>query len=193
MLNDSLIRKNLIDFLSKKKPSPTSIVEELHVHNGNAIADVVAIYSHLHCFEIKGETDSVSRVLVQSNFYNTSFDKITLVTTANHMPWALKNTPSFWGIIVAEEISDVVKLRYKRGARRNPFFCKEKALMMLWKDELKNIAYTSKLKIKSSDTRNDLANKIGDILRKDDALNAIQSAIMNRESSRKTSYDISNM
>ncbi|HDY8933631.1 TPA: hypothetical protein RRI41_005419, partial [Klebsiella pneumoniae] len=48
MLNDNKIRTALINFLLAKKPAPERIIEELHIENGRAIADVVAAYSYLH-------------------------------------------------------------------------------------------------------------------------------------------------
>lgn len=138
-LNDLVIRKSLIQKLETQTIKPRAIVEELRVHNGNAIADVVALYNEAHCYEIKGEDDKVERVLIQGQFYNSSFRKITLVTTKNHSKKALSICPAYWGIIVAFSSDNIVKFRYLRGAKTNPEFSKELALLTLWKSEMLSI------------------------------------------------------
>ncbi|MEN3159965.1 sce7726 family protein [Alkalimonas sp. NCh-2] len=138
-LNDLEIRKALINKLETQTVKPRAIVEELRVYNGNAIADVVALYSEAHCYEIKGEDDKVERVLVQSKYYNSSFRKITLVTTVNHIEKATSICPDYWGIVVAFSENEAVKFRHIRGAKTNPDFSKELALLTLWKSEMLSI------------------------------------------------------
>ena len=72
-LNDASIRGALIDRLMKLNNAPRAVLEELHVHNGRAIADVVALHTEAHCYEIKGSTDKVERVQSQGNYYNKVF------------------------------------------------------------------------------------------------------------------------
>jgi hypothetical protein len=96
-LNDYNIRQSLKNFLSLKHPKPIKIIDELRIHNGNAIADVVTIHKTMHCYEIKGDSDSITRAQQQAEFYNTFFPKITLVTTEKHYKNALKKIPVFLG------------------------------------------------------------------------------------------------
>lgn len=138
-LNDSGIRIALIHKLETQTVKPRAIVEELRVYNGNAIADVVALYSEAHCYEIKGEDDKVERVLVQGKYYNSSFRKITLVTTENHLKKAASVCPDYWGIVLAFSEKETVKFRHIRGAKTNPEFSKELALLTLWKSEMLSI------------------------------------------------------
>lgn len=100
-LDDENIRKALIDRLLRLSKAPKAILEELRVHNGNAIADVVAVYSTAHCYEIKGENDSVQRILRQSRFYDLAFNRTTLVTTDKQLEKALRLAPPHWGIMRA--------------------------------------------------------------------------------------------
>ncbi|TSH79513.1 sce7726 family protein [Pantoea sp. paga] len=181
MLNDKRIRKELIRFLSNKNPTPKAILEELHIDNGRAIADVVAAYNHLHCYEIKGQTDSIQRVLTQAIFYNTSFSKITLVTTKNHIAWALKHAPFFWGLILAEKNGDDIRLKYVRKTGTNSYFKKENALMMLWKEELIRAANHFEIKIKKSHSRFELAEILSKSINKDCLLNTVQSLVSQRK------------
>lgn len=105
--------------------------------NGNAIADVVAVYKAMHCYEIKGETDSIIRIVRQSQFYDQAFPLISLVTTANHLKRAEIIAPKHWGIMLANSsLNDSVIFKHVRGATRNPSYLPEIALLSLWRSEL---------------------------------------------------------
>ncbi|NPE09789.1 MAG: sce7726 family protein [Asgard group archaeon] len=138
-LDDKLIRTNLISKLKKQTIKPKAVIEELRVHNGNAIADVVALYKEAHCFEIKGDGDKIERAIKQGYYYNSSFRKITLVTTNKHLDKAIDVLSGFWGIIIAERKKDEISLKYVRRARNNPCFDKSLALLTLWKSEMLNL------------------------------------------------------
>ncbi|KAB0654853.1 sce7726 family protein [Burkholderia diffusa] len=181
MLDDKAIRQALISMLSARSPRPRLLVQELGVHNTNAIVDVAAIYSELHGFEIKGETDSVSRVSKQSKYYNLSFPRLTLVTTSNHLGWALKNLPDFWGIILAKNSPTGAVMNYIRPTKSNPDFCKETSLLMLWKDELLNLEDQGyEIRARKSDTRAELASKIASKLTKHQIITLLAESIENR-------------
>lgn len=135
-LNDATIRKALLQKLERQKSRPRAVLQELHVHNGKAIADVVALHSEAHCYEIKGETDRVERVTAQGVYYNTVFRRITLVTTGCNLQRALRLTPRFWGIMVAIADGEAVRFRHVRAAKLNPKFEKQSAAMTLWKSEM---------------------------------------------------------
>jgi hypothetical protein len=135
-LNDLVIREALIRKLTSQKPKPRAIVEELHVHNGKAIADVVTLHSEAHCYEIKGATDRIERIAVQGSYYNSVFRRITLVTTECNLPRARKLASRFWGIMVATADGKAVRFRHVRAARLNPNFEKQSATMTLWKSEM---------------------------------------------------------
>lgn len=135
-LNDSIIREALLRKLDRQKSRPRAVLQELHVHNGKAIADVVTLHSEAHCYEIKGATDRIERVAVQGAYYNAAFRRITLVTTECKLRRALRLVPRFWGIIVAITDGIVVRFRYVRAAKLNPHFEKQWAAMTLWKSEM---------------------------------------------------------
>lgn len=135
-LNDKEIRHALLQKLMNQASQPKAIIEELRVHNGNAIADIVALYNEAHCYEIKGASDKIERILVQGPYYNSAFRKITLVTTRNHIKKAFDIVPSCWGIILATYSNGNINLSYERGAKINPNFDKQLALLTLWKSEM---------------------------------------------------------
>ena len=135
-LNDATIREALLRKLERQKSRPRAVLQELHVHNGKAIADIVTLHSEAHCYEIKGATDRIERIAGQGSYYNLVFRRITLVTTECNLQRARKLAPLFWGIIVAITDGIVVRFRHVRAARLNPNFEKKAAAMTLWKSEM---------------------------------------------------------
>ncbi|MBV6325383.1 sce7726 family protein [Duganella violaceipulchra] len=138
-LTDKEIRQALIVHLRRRAKPPHATLEEVHVCNGNAIADVVAVYKTMHCYEIKGETDSINRIVRQSEFYDQAFPLITLVTTVNHLKRAEVIVPKHWGIMIAKPAhNESVIFKHVRGVTRNPSYLPEIALLSLWRSELIN-------------------------------------------------------
>lgn len=181
-LNDQEIRAALKIRLQGHSSKPKAIIEELQVCNGNAIADVVALYTEAHCYEIKGSRDKVERVLTQGRFYNSSFRKITLVTTENHLEKALSICPIFWGVMVAVyDSTNNLGLRHVRGAKINPEFCKELALLTLWKSEMLSILDEQEHKRKPRDF---LAQLISSNKKKVELSNSICDLLVSRELER---------
>jgi hypothetical protein len=139
-LTDREIRRALLDHLMRRQNKPRAALQEVHVCNGNAVADVVAVYKAMHCYEIKGETDSIGRVVRQSQYYDQAFPLVSLVTTYNHIAKAEKIAPAHWGLIVAKaDEKDAVRLRSVRGAKTNTAYRPEISLLSLWRSELLEI------------------------------------------------------
>jgi hypothetical protein len=136
-LTDREIRQALLSSLERRANAPRATLEEVHVCNSNAIADVVAVYKAMHCYEIKGETDSINRVVRQAKYYDQAFPLISLVTTANHLRRAEEIVPQHWGIITANAgRKGSVIFSHMRGAGRNKTYSPEIALLSLWRSEL---------------------------------------------------------
>lgn len=146
-LNDQAIRQALIAKFEQSGLAAFEIMQELHVCGSSAIADVVTLREEAHCYEIKGETDKVARILEQGIHYNKAFRRITLVTTENHLAKAISIAPPYWGIMLARISSngDVV-LRQVRKDKINPEFEPSIALYALWKDELLQLIESPKPK-----------------------------------------------
>jgi hypothetical protein len=164
VLNDPTIREKLKSYLISLPVKPRAVVDELHVHRGNAIADVVAVYKELHCFEIKGETDNVNRLLTQGKFYDLVFKKISLVTTENHLKKSLKVIPKYWGILIAYNDNGAVKLRHYRKASSNPHFVKEVALLTLWKQEMLNVSNNNNINLPKKLNKQELVSELANNL-----------------------------
>lgn len=186
-LNDKEIRFSLIEKLKNQSIKPKAIIEELSVHNGNAIADVVTLHNEAHCYEIKGDGDKIERILTQGEYYNLSFRKITLVTTNKHLLKAIKLAPDFWGIMVAEEVESAVIIKYIRRAKNNPNFDKSVALLTLWKDEMLNLINRENKKDKKS-SRAVLAELIAGSKRKMELSQDITLTLLDRQHFNKYNH-----
>jgi hypothetical protein len=161
MLNDSLIRAALLTRLRNAHPKPKALIEELRVHNGNAIADVVAIHSEAHCYEIKGDGDKIERIAQQGLYYDLAFRKVTLVTTSKHIVKAIKIAPSHWGILEAKcNSSNRIVFKSVRQVKKSAAFDKQIALLTLWRNELLDIALELEEKVQSKTNRDSLSSLI---------------------------------
>ncbi len=161
MLSDPVIRAALLDKLSRGRPQPKALIEELRIHNGNAIADIVAIYNEAHCYEIKGENDKIERIIGQGQYYDRAFRKVTLVTTSRHIKKAVAIAPDHWGIMEAK-INNLGRVTFRsiRSARKNISFDKRMALLTLWRNELMEIASQMEEKIGAKTNRDTLSQLI---------------------------------
>jgi hypothetical protein len=163
------------------------------VHNGNAIADVVTVHSYAHCYEIKGDTDSIQRISKQSRYYDLVFKKTTLVTTERQIVRALRFAPPYWGIMCGRGREDSVSLAYVRPAKASPFFDKTLALLTLWRSELLEVA----LSLPSLDeqtrvdnlSRADLSELIAKNLDKEKLITSISDKLLSSSLSGLTTRD----
>lgn len=161
-LSDKDIREALKKYLLNKATPPQIVVDELSVHNGNAIADLVALDKYAHCFEIKSDRDTLSRLSRQISFYDYTFKKNTLVTTEKYLSKAELLIPDYWGILLAKR-TGIVKIVNYRNARINRNWDAEKALLTLWKSELLEVdSRLSNGRSPKSSSRAQLAKKIVD-------------------------------
>ncbi len=184
MLSDPEIRSALIKKVLSYGVPPRAVLEELHVHNGSAIADVVAVYNEAHCYEIKGDGDKVERIAEQGKYYDLAFSKITLVTTSRHISKALRIAPAHWGVMEAIERNEKVVLKIVRGVRKNPYFEKKTALLTLWKSELLDIASIAGCKIPNKSNRNMLSTIISDSFGKEQVSSSVSMQLAIRASTR---------
>lgn len=78
-----------------------SLLEELRLHGGEVRADLVLV-EDMHCFEIKSEADSLSRLINQGSRYGWVFDRVTLVMAPCHVAKAMDLLPPWWGAMVVD-------------------------------------------------------------------------------------------
>lgn len=161
--------------------SPKVILEELRVHNGNAIADVVAIHSYAHCYEIKGDNDNIYRAVKQSHYYDLAFKKTTLVTTDKYIERAKHLLPAHWGLMRARLHDNDVRLSYVRAAKNNSSFDKKIALLTLWRSELMDGELLAEIKNLKKLNRDQLSDLIAEKLGQADLVKFIGGKLVSRK------------
>lgn len=181
MLNDKTIRLALKKKLIAAKLEPSKIIDELAVKRGLAIADVVANYKIPHCFEIKSDVDSLSRLKKQSDIFSEVFPKVTLVTTSKHLSKALAIIPDWWGVIIAQEKGEKVLLKYYRKSLLNKQNTTKNLLTILWNSELKSVLTIASVPFKQGDTRQNLVNQASKVLSQKKAEEVFVDALFNRK------------
>ncbi|WP_324670631.1 sce7726 family protein [Hymenobacter sp. GOD-10R] len=69
---------------------------------GTTRADVVHITpTFMHCYEVKGDADTLKRVLPQLKCYGVVYDLVTFVVTERHVEKLLPMLPAWVGVMVA--------------------------------------------------------------------------------------------
>jgi hypothetical protein len=131
---DEHIREALKRALAERD-STAAIIEELPLLRGRGRADLAFVNGELCGFEIKSEADSLVRLGVQAETYESVFEFNTLVAARKHLEPAKKRIPQTWGIIEVTETSGRVELTYYRAPERNLKVSNSALVRLLWKNE----------------------------------------------------------
>ena len=136
-MNDQKIREYLkASRLKKYVDDPKSlVVDELGLRHGAGRVDVAVINGLIRGYEIKGGTDTLRRLPVQSDTYNSVLDRATIVAAECHIDGAFKLLPEWWGVIVVARKAESMKMRLLRPARKNPTKSPLAVAKLLWKAE----------------------------------------------------------
>ena len=183
ILNDTNIRQYLKNRLEKS--GTLAVKEELRIIHNRAIADIVTLGQILHCYEIKGEADSLSQIANQIFHYNLAFDKISVVLTKRNERTVRSEIPDFWGIILAVPQSDRISFVYIRPAKMNPEKTNRNILLSLWKSELARILKINDEKTIQQTSKKDLVDMICNFYKDRKSLNLeFSKQIIQRNSHR---------
>ncbi|ODA07378.1 MULTISPECIES: sce7726 family protein [Paenibacillus] len=132
------IRKSLHCILQKEHElePDTLILDELVVCQGDARIDVAVVNGEMNGYEIKSESDTLSRLPSQSEYYNKVFDKVTILTASKFVEGILDIIPEWWGITQAEKEEDgMVHFFVLREAQKNLNIDALSLAQLLWRDE----------------------------------------------------------
>lgn len=162
----------------------TRIVEELGIDYGAHRVDIAAINGELHGFEIKSESDDLSRLPSQSSAYDKVFDRLTLIIHSRHIRaldsiW-LRN---HWAVLVIPETAtrDTVPFDIVRPGSRNPDVDPLEVAKLLWRDELisllESIGAAKGVKSKS---RHEIARRVAVTLALDDLTRSVRTVLKSR-------------
>lgn len=147
-MKDEEIRLILKKNLQKRYGNSLPIIEEFKIEKGMAYPDLVAFFKQPHCYEIKSQYDSLTRLERQVHYYSQCFGKITIICAPKHTQSAISKSP-YW--IAVWEVDDAGNLICKRKGQKNPDYKSLKFLDFLWKEELLNVE--KKLELASSPKR----------------------------------------
>ena len=111
----TLLKQHLAAFHSS---SPTLILDELGLCEGDVRVDVAAVNGELSGFEIKSPADSLARWPKQRRVYSKVLDKAWLVAPEKSLDAA--QAPAWWGLIRVIETPNQLGIHVLREATRNP-------------------------------------------------------------------------
>lgn len=101
-MREAQIKKALAEHLVREMDANRDgFLEELRLHGGQIRADLVYV-EEMHCFEIKSEADSLTRLINQGARYARFFDRVTLVMAQRHLAKAMPLLPPWWGAMVLD-------------------------------------------------------------------------------------------
>lgn len=131
-LTDRRIRPGVLEWVRSRHHG--LVVEELGLHFGERRADVAALgEARWIGVEIKGQTDSLSRLKGQADAYGELFDECWLAAAPNHVNRALDLLPQWWGVLEASGGQD--PLRLVRQAGFSDAISPQARAKLLWRDE----------------------------------------------------------
>jgi hypothetical protein len=133
-----LLDQNIREALKKSlrgQDSSAAIIDELPLLRGRGRADLAFVNGEMWGYEIKSEADSLVRLGVQAENYESVFEFNTIVAAKKHLRLARKRIPQNWGIIEARQVDGETKLRPRRQAQRNNKLSNSALARILWKNE----------------------------------------------------------
>src|SRR5215472_4149028 len=93
-VRNALCRKVLAEHF---RDPATLVVQELGLWHGDVRVDIAVVNGRFHGFEIKSDTDTLSRLPAQMIAYNNVFDRVTIVAGTKHIEAIGNTVPSWWG------------------------------------------------------------------------------------------------
>ena len=128
------VHKKLIRYHHQN--SNTLVVDELGICHGKSRVDIAVINGKLSGFEIKSDTDDLTRLPSQVRFYASVFNQLSLIITEKHLERSLQMIPDWWGIIVATKgPRGGTNFHRFREAKNNPDINPRALTSLLWRNE----------------------------------------------------------
>lgn len=115
----------------------TLVIDELGLNHGKCRADIAVVNGHLIGYEIKSNNDSLRRLKGQVEYYNTVFDKISVIVGDRHINSIQSHIPKWWGVIVSVKgPRGAVNFDLIRKAKTNKSIDQISIARLLWRDEV---------------------------------------------------------
>jgi hypothetical protein len=141
-MNDPQIRKAFHRTVLRKyrNSASTLVVNELGLEHGKCRADIAVINGKMIGYEIKSDVDSLKRLRLQIDTYDAVFDNSSIVLTKRHIDEVMNILPSWWGVILAEDMaSGNIQFKYLRHPRLNANTNDYSIAQLLWRNEAQEI------------------------------------------------------
>jgi len=126
----TLLKRHLAAFHAS---TPTLILDELGLCEGDVRVDVAMINDELSGFEIKSPADTLARWPKQRRVYSKVLDRAWLVATDKSLDAA--KAPAWWGLVRVVETADQLGIRVLRDAKPNPSPDALAIAQLLWQAE----------------------------------------------------------
>lgn len=148
-MKDRDIRQILGRFELKKylEDPESKVVEELRLAVARAQIDIAVINGHLHGYEIKSASDTLTRWPDQLEAYTKIFDYLTVVTEEKHAKKLLKTIPDWVGLVVCDS-SGTKRVKKDRVNKNKQGFYLAK---LLWREEIIDLLKFYRLPYRSKD------------------------------------------
>jgi hypothetical protein len=156
-MNDPIIRKAFHASVLKAahKDASTIVIDELGLKNGDIRADIAVLNGKMIGYEIKGEKDSLVRLVPQIAAYSEVFEQAYIISAEKHLKKVKQIIPEWWGIykITADNFG-APHFELEQKAESNPIRDNYGIAQLLWKMEVSDIlAKRYGVKIKQKYTR----------------------------------------
>lgn len=183
LISEAELRAAALTWLQSDTPSASRrVYEELPVERGAARIDLAVVSTDLHGVELKSDFDSYARMHNQIHAYNRVFDRITLVTGDKLVDSALKLMPKWWGITIANRLSDSgIVLNNVRPAGVNPNQDAYSLAALLWSEEAKAILTASQTPFPKRASRAELYDLIANSTPLDEVRQFVTQRLLSRD------------
>ncbi len=136
--------------LRRVKTHPdTLVIDELGLAHAKCRIDVAVINGCIHGYEIKSAKDTLERLNSQTDIYQRTLQKLTIVAAPKHLARIMARAPEWCGLIAAEQgPRGGISFSMMRNAVANPDVDPVMMAHLLWRDEvidlLSQIGYAPK-------------------------------------------------
>lgn len=158
----------------------SKVVDELELPVTGTRIDVAVINGSFHGFEIKGASDTLSRLQYQIEGYTKVFDYLAVVSEKKYLDKIIELVPEWVSVIECVNDNGYISLsEVQHGSRNidtNPFF----QAKMLWKEEMINLLSNHNIKFRKSDRTWLLCEAIVNNFDKQSVSNHVRTILKNR-------------
>ncbi|MBB3938240.1 sce7726 family protein [Aureimonas phyllosphaerae] len=116
-----------------------AIILELAVGKYANRVDVAVVDGQLHTYEIKTESDDLSRLRSQIAAYASISDMVSIAVATKHLPSAISSVPDFVGVLELQRSDDGLNIRQVREPVPSPVWSASAALSLLPVTEIRRL------------------------------------------------------